>query len=145
MSTVIKALVICLSINICLTLSSISIQGADGLSLFIDITNDTVTPTQQFNLLGNESVLPTNLQNGAIGGDNTIGTGITSTTGTLGYSFVDPIKMTFGFLILIMTCLFFPVYWGFALGLPIWFTFLLLVETIIGITALVMTIRGVPA
>lgn len=141
MSAVLKSLIICICINIMMTLSSIFVGGSDVITQFVSINNNNgvVTPTSQFNLLGNNS-LPTDVSSGVVGG---VGVN-TQATGSQ-FTFIDPIKLTFKFLLLILISLFLPVYWGFALALPLWFTLLLLVETIIGVTAIILAIRGVPA
>lgn len=126
--------------NVCMTIFGISVGGADVITQFASTSpNGTVTPTSQFNLLGNTS-LPTSIETGGVGSSQSA-----FSTGTLGLSFVDPLKLTFKTLLLVLVSLFLPVYWGFALALPLWFTLLLLIETIIGVVAAVLAIRGIPA
>lgn len=149
----IRVLIISLSMNVMMALAGVSLGGSDILTNFISTGNDNnpvdpvgngYTTTEQFSLAQGSS-LPTDLQNGAIGGGNAVGTGVTSTTGTAGYSFVDPIKMTFNGLMLLMVSLFIPVYWGVTLHLPLWLTYILLIQTIVGISAMILTFRGVSA
>lgn len=142
MSIMIKALIICLSINLSLTLFGFSVAGADAFSIFYNRNGDTLTPTSQFSLTNENTSLPLNLNGGSTGGA-AVGTGVTSTTGNLAYNFIDPLKMSFSGLILIITSIFFPVMWGFILNLPGWLTLLLGLETILGIAGAVFLIRGV--
>ena len=132
MSSVIKALIIALAMNICLTIVGISLGGNDALSQFISINGDTVSPTGQFNLGGNDSAIPTTIQTSV---------GISSSSS--GLSFVDTVVLTFRFIALVLIGVFLPVYWGFALSLPLWLTLLLTLQTIFGITAVILAIRGV--
>ena len=129
MSSVMKALILALCMNICLTLMGISLGGADVLGQFVSVNNDTVSPTQQFSFV-NGSAIPTD-PNQAIG-----------STVLSGDTFIDTLKLTFNMLLMVMVGLFLPVYWGFALGLPLWLTLLLVVQTIFGVVSMIMVIRG---
>lgn len=131
MSALIKLLVIAISMNICLTIVGISVGEFDMLNQFVNIEGDTVQPTEQFSLQ-NGSSIPL---------DTGSSTGLTSSAE--GFSFVDALKLTFNFILLVLVGLFFPVYWGFALALPLWFTLILTLQTIVSVTSVTMVIRGV--
>ena len=115
MSTLIKILVITLFINLSL--------GMFGLT-------ELNSPTQ-FSLL-NTSSIPTD-PNSAVGSQTNVDQG----------SFIDTLRLVFGFLLLMLLTLFLPVYWGVALSLPIWLTWILGIETIVGIVSWILVIRGV--
>jgi hypothetical protein len=127
---VIKMLILGLCMNICLTLFGLSVAGP--LDQFMNIQNDTVTPNDQFSLTSNGTAIPTD-PNSAVGSVTNIDNG----------SFIDTVRLTFSVILLILVGLFIPVYWGFALALPLWLTMLLAVQTIIGIVAVILVIRGV--
>lgn len=131
MSLAIKLLIISISINIFLTLAGISVGDYDMLNKFIEIDGDSISPTDSFSLTSNNSVIPTSTS-GA--------TGLTPVDE--GYSFVDTIKLVFGFMMLLLVALFFPVYWAFALALPLWLSMILFLLTLVGITSIIFVIRG---
>ena len=135
MSAVIKALMIALSMNICLTIVGLTLGGNDIISQFVTINNEQITQTSQFNLGGNESAIPT----------STAGSTGSITASSSGFSFIDTVRLTFKFLVLILVGVFLPVFWGFALGLPLWMSLLLLLQTIFGVVAVILAIRGVSA
>jgi len=135
MSAVIKALMIALSMNICLTIVGLTLGGNDIISQFVTINNEQITPTSQFNLGGNESTIPTSMAGSS-------GSFVASSTGL---SFIDTVKLTFKFLVLILVGVFLPIFWGFVLGLPLWMSLLLLLQTIFGVVAVILAIRGVSA
>lgn len=130
MSVLIKILIITLCMNIALALTGISLGGSDVLQKFVSVNNETITPSSSFSLASNDSSIPTTMSSGSI------------TSGSLGY-FLDSLALVFKFLLLILVTLFLPIYWAFALSLPLWVAFLLLVETIVGVVSVIMVIRGV--
>ena len=131
MATLIKILIIVLCMNICLTLMGLSLSNYSPLAGFIDIDGSTVTPTDKFSLDDGNSVLPTTINQGQ---------GVSPTTST---GFIDSLVLIWSFIQLVFVSIFLPVYWGFVLGLPIWVTLLLVVQTIVGVVALVLVIKGV--
>jgi hypothetical protein len=134
MSDLIKILVVILFMNFCLTLAGISLGGRgefDVLGKFVSVHNDTVTPTQQFSLT-NGSALPTD-PNSAIGSQTNVDNG----------SFIDTLRLVFNFLLLLLIAIFLPIYWGFALALPVWLTLFLAIMTIIETIAWICVVRGV--
>jgi hypothetical protein len=132
MSTVIKILILGLCMNICLTLFGISVGSYDIMSGFMNFDGNTITPKDQFSLTSNNTAIPTD-PNAAVGSITNIDNG----------SFIDTVRLTFSILLLILVGLFFPVYWGFALSLPFWLTMILAVQTIIGVIAVILVLRGV--
>lgn len=130
MSTLIKILVITLCMNIVLTIVGISLGGSDVLTKFIGINNETITPSSSFSLTDNASSIPTTMSTESVA------------SGSLGY-FLDSLAIVFKFLLLILISLFLPIYWAYALSLPLWIALLLLVESIVGVVAVILAMRGV--
>jgi hypothetical protein len=130
MSLVARTFVITICMNIMITLAGLSLGGNDALNQFLSINNSTaqVNPSSQFSFGGN---IPTQTQQGyAVTGSS--------------FSFIDGLRMTFNFILMLMVSMFFPIYWGFALGMPVWMQLLLFVESGVSIIALIMAIRGIP-
>ena len=125
-----RMFVITMCMNIMLTLAGISLGGNDALTQFLSIDNTTqkVTPSAQFSFNGS---IPTTAQQGF------------APTGS-SMSFIDGLRMTFNFILMLMISLFFPIYWGFALGFPIWMQLILFVQTGVSILSLIFAIRGIP-
>lgn len=147
MSLVARMLVITLCMNIMITFASISMISAgattsamslgdnDALIKFlsIDTVNEEINPSAQFNFKnGNEGTIPTETAQGAVGLGGTLG------------SFIDGLKMVFDFIKMLCVALFYPMYWGSALEMPIWLQLLLFLQTAVSILSLMMTLRGLP-
>jgi F0F1-type ATP synthase assembly protein I len=130
MSVLLKVLLITICMNLCLTFAGISLGNYSTLNQFVSVENGTMTPSEKFNLLSNDTAIP-------ISADDAV-TDVSTSDNT----FIDTIRLTFSFLGMVMVGLFFPIYWGFILGMPLWLCLLLLIQTIVGITAIVLVFRG---
>lgn len=126
MSAFLKVFIICICINICISIFGLSLGGDDIVSKFISTSSGNVVITQNYN-----SSIPTTIEGGSIG------------TGTTGFSFIDGLKMVFNFLLLILVSIFAPLYWGYTLGFPVFIQLLLFIPQIISVIGLMMLIRGV--
>lgn len=139
MSAVLKLLIICMCMNVVMSIVGVNVGSADIIAQYASISpNGTITPSNQFSLFGNSS-LPTSVESGGVGSSFS-----SASTGTLSFNFIDPLKLTFKTLLIVLVSLFLPIYWGFALALPLWFTMILLIQTITGVIAIVLALRGVP-
>jgi hypothetical protein len=125
-----RMFVITMCMNIMFTLAALSLGGNDALAQFLMIDNSTgqVNPTTAFSFAGN---IPTETQQGYA-------------PVTTSLSFIDGLRMTFNFILMLMVSLFFPMYWGFALGMPIFMQLLLFIMTGVSILSLIFAIRGIP-
>ncbi len=132
MSATLRLLTITLCMNIMLTLGLLagvpgtSLGSYDVLNKFITIGNESVSPSSNYG-----GSVPTSAQSGSLG--------VTS-----GLSFIDGLAMAVNFILLVVVSIFLPIYWAFALALPIWFGMLLFVEQILSVAAWILVIRGIP-
>jgi hypothetical protein len=108
-----------------LGLFGFGLGSGDIVSTYISESNGNIQIKQQYN-----SSVPTSLESGSIG------------TGTSQFSFIDGVKMIFSFLLLILSTLFMPLYWGYVLGLPYYIQVMLFVVQIITVFGTVYLIRG---
>ena len=125
MSLFVKALVMVLCINIMITIGGVSLGGDDALSKFIDIGDDRLTISSGLN-----DTIPMSLESGSINAD------------AGGFSFIDGVRMVFGFIRFIFTIFVAPLYWGFALGFPLWLQIILFMPTILLLIGGLFVIRG---
>ena len=138
MSGVMKMVIITLCMNIMIamfgSMSGVGLGNTDVLSSFVSYDNSKLYDTG-YGLnpsAGYNSSLPTTLTSGTMG------------TGTAGFSFIDALKMVFDFLKLMLVTMFMPMYWGFALGMPMYMQLLLFILQVTTIISVVLAIRGLP-
>jgi hypothetical protein len=138
MSGVLKMVIITLCMNIMIamfaSMSGVGLGDRDVLQGFLDYdsskiyeTGYGITPTGEYN-----ASIPTTLTTGSMG------------SGTSGFSFIDALKMVFEFMKLMIVTMFIPMYWGFALGMPMYMQLIIFVLQVTTIISLILAIRGIP-
>lgn len=135
MSAVLKMLIISLSMNMFLAIAGFSLGGFDIFGQYVSYNNTTgiTGVTSSYSITSNQTNLPLTLATGSIG------------TGVQGFSFIDGLKMSFNFIIMMIVSLFMPVYWLLVFPFPMWLGMIIVMMQIIGIAALILTaVRGVP-